>query len=57
MAGKGNGQPFQLAAGDQQVFATQRLNDALLDVTAFTDALNQLEIAMALGLLLAQKHA
>ena len=57
ITGDRGGQPFQPAAGQHRVLAAEVLEDPLLRPPVLADALDQIEVGVAVDRLLAHEHA
>jgi hypothetical protein len=57
VAGERGDQPVQFAARQQHILAPERPDDLLPDPSAVAHALDQIQIAVAAGRLLAHEHA
>ena len=57
VAGKRGDQPVQFAARQQHILAPERADDLLPDPSAGADALDEIQVTMAPGRLLAHEHA
>ena len=57
VAGKRGGQPVQFASRQQHILAPERPDDLLPDPSTVAHALDEIQIAVAAGRLLAHEHA